>query len=153
MRMISILFMTLIGMTGWAQNPSATITDEELKRYVVAMDSINELTEQLKQTISELVKNNPNITPARYNELSKFNGDSVKLKEAQATPAELKALKEISERRNEETMKLQETLKKLATEYVGAATYNKIRNALRTDTELKARYDAMLAERKRQGES
>lgn len=153
MRPISILLVTLIGMTALAQTPSATITDEELKRYVIAMDSINELTEQLKQTISELVKNNPNITAARYNELSKLNGDSLKLKEAQATPAELKALKEIAERRNTETMKLQETLKKLASEYVGAATYNKIRNALRTDTELKARYDALLAERKKQGES
>lgn len=153
MKPLFFLLLTCISIAATAQAPSAGITDEELKRYVIAIDSVNELTEQLKQTISDLVKNNPNITPARYNELSKFNGDSVKLKEAQATPAELKALKEISERRNAETMKLQETLKKLATEYVGASTYNKIRNALRTDNELKARYDAMMAERKKQGES
>jgi hypothetical protein len=153
MKRFCIFLFFLTGVNVLAQTPSVTVTDEELERYVIAMDSVNELTEQLKETISELVKNNPNLTAARYNELSKLNGDSVKLKEAQATPAELQALKEITERRNAETMKLQETFKKLASEYVGAATFNKIRNALRTDTELKARYDAMMAERKKQEDS
>ncbi|MCS6974876.1 MAG: hypothetical protein NZM13_10365 [Cyclobacteriaceae bacterium] len=134
-----------------AQSSPTVVTDEELQRYVIAMDSINQLTEQLKQTLSDLIKNNPGITPARYNELSQLNGDSLKLKGAKATPAELKALKEINERRTAETLKLQEALKKLAAEYVGAATYNKIRNALRTDTELKNRYDAMMAQRKKSG--
>lgn len=149
---VFVTFLLLFGVIFPIQAQSVTVTDEELQRYVIVMDSINELTEQLKSTISELVKNNAGITPARYNELSRLNGDSVKLKEAKATPAELKALKEITDRRNEETQKLQEAFKKLTTEYVGAATYNKIRNALRSDNELKARYDAMMEKRRKQGE-
>jgi Asp-tRNA(Asn)/Glu-tRNA(Gln) amidotransferase C subunit len=129
------------------------ITDEELARYVITMDSVAALTEQIKQVITELVTNNPAISAARYNELSRIAGDSVKLVEAKATPEEIRALKEITAKRDAETRKLQETFNKLATEYVGAATYNKIRNALRTDSALKARYEAMMAERKKGGDS
>jgi hypothetical protein len=36
----------------------------------------------------------------------------------------------------------------LAKDYIGASTYNKVRSALKSDAELKAKYNAMLAKLK-----
>ncbi|GIV35718.1 MAG: hypothetical protein KatS3mg032_0097 [Cyclobacteriaceae bacterium] len=148
-KLFVLIFTIVCFFNASAQTTEVAVTDEELEKYVVTMDSVAVLTELIKQTITDLVNNNPALSASRYNELSRILGDSVKLKEAQATEEEIRALKEITARRDEETRKLQETFNKLATEYVGAATYNKIRNALRSDSALKTRYETMMAERKK----
>jgi tellurite resistance protein len=146
MKKAIFLFSLIVSMNIVRAQSSDIVSDEELRKYAIMMDSINTLTENIKNIITELVTKNPDISAARYNELSRLAGDSVKLKEAGATETELRALKKITEVRNQETNKLQEVLRTMATDYIGAATYNKIRNALRTDSALKAKYEAMMAE-------
>ncbi len=55
-------------------------------------------------------------------------------------------MKEIIARRDEETKKINTTLQSLAKDYVGAATFNKIRNAIKSDAALKAKYDELMKE-------
>lgn len=132
------------------QDSSApAISNEELQQYAVVMDSINDLTEQLKNTLSQLIKNNPKISEARYNQLSQLGNDQEKLKAAKATPEELAALQEINLKRTEETIKLSEALKSLTTEKLGSASYNKIRNAIKSDPTVKARYEKIAADLKK----
>lgn len=122
------------------------VTEEELKRYAVAMDSIDNMKEDLIDSISAMVKNNEKVTAARYNELSKIINDETKLAEAEATPEEVAAIKEILKFKDEGTAKIQETFKTLATEFVGAAVYNKVKKALAENADTKAKYEALLAE-------
>lgn len=144
---ILLLMFSLIGSSGVSgQDLSSTISDEELKQYAIVMDSINDLTEQLKGTLSKSIKNNPKISEARYNQLSQLGNDQEKLKAAKATPEELAALQEINLKRTEETIKLSEALKSLTNEKLGATTYNKIRNAVKSDQEVKARYEKIAAD-------
>lgn len=124
----------------------AAVTDEELQKYAVAMDSVEELKANLIETISEMVKNNEKITAARYNDLSRFIDDEAKLKELNATEEEVAAIKEIIAKKDEESAKINAAFQSLAKDYVGAAVYNKVRKALAADAELKSKYDAMLAE-------
>jgi predicted nuclease with TOPRIM domain len=132
-----------------AQRVSASITDDQLKQYALVMDSINYLTEQLKNKLTALIKNNPKITEARYNQLAQLGNDQEKLKEAKTTPDELAALQEINQKRNEESIKLSEALKYLTTVKLDPTTYNTIRNAVKSDPEVKARYDKILADLKK----
>ncbi|WKZ61476.1 MAG: hypothetical protein QY309_08275 [Cyclobacteriaceae bacterium] len=122
------------------------VTEEELKKYAVVMDSIDNMKEDLINTISEMVKNNEKVTAARYNDLSKIINDETKLAEAEATPEEVEAIKEILKFKDEGTAKIQETFKTLATEFVGAAVYNKVKKAIAENAETKAKYQELLAE-------
>lgn len=144
-KMFTCLVVMVAVTSAFAQD-APVISDEELKKYAVAMDSINDMTEQLKVTLNEKVKSNENITGTRYNQLSGIIEDEAKLAEANATPEEIAFIKEVLALKNEETAKIQQAFQSLAKDYVGASAFNKIRSALKTDTELKAKYEALLSE-------
>jgi hypothetical protein len=143
------VFVVMLALTSSTLAQDApVVTDEELKKYAVAMDSINDMTEQLKVTLAEKVKSNDKITGTRYNQLSGIINDDTKLAEAKATPEEIAFVKEVHALKMEETAKIQQTFQSLAKVYIGATAYNKIKNALKTDAALKAKYDSLLVEMK-----
>lgn len=130
----------------FAQDAAATISEEELTKYATAMDSINEMSASLKLMITDLVKNGKVMNAARYNEVSKIINDETKLNEAKATPEEIAFVKEVAAKRDEESSKINQAFQSLAKDYVGAATFNKVKKALATDVELKGRYDSLMSE-------
>lgn len=125
-------------------NAQEAVTDEELRKYAIAMDSIDDMRKSLIEDIAELVKSNGKITATRYNELSKVLQDEARLAEAKATPEEIEAIREIIKVRDAGSAKISETFQALAKDFVGVATYNKVRKALTADTEVKARYEKVL---------
>jgi hypothetical protein len=127
------------------------VTDEELKKYAVAMDSINDMKASLLEEISDIVKDDGKMTNARYNELSKIADDPAKLAQVKATPEEIALLEKVAEKKNEGTVEINSTFQALAQDYVGAASYNKVKKALTTDSELKSKYEAMLEELEKDG--
>lgn len=127
---------------------SVAVSDDELQRYAVMMDSIDEMRVSLLSEISEMVKGNEKISVARYNELSKLDDNQEKLAAANATEEELAALKEIQDKKDSGTVKINDAFKALAKEYVGASTYNKVRKALKDEPEVKSKYQTLLEELK-----
>ena len=146
MKYIAILFASFLIIASQSLFAQDQITDEELKKYVVAMDSINDMKASLLEEISEMVKANEGLTNARYNELSKIMNDEAKLAAAKATPEEIAFMKQVAEKKSEGTAEITQTFQTLAKEYVGATSYNKIKKALTTDTEMKSKYQSMLEE-------
>ena len=138
---LAALFVFL-GSAVYAQDEA--VSDEELERYAVMMDSIDEMRIVLLSEISEMVKGTDKITVARYNDLSKISDDSAKLQEAEATPSEIEFLKEIQDVKDSGTAEINTTFKSLAKEYVGASTYNKVKRALSEGGETKSKYEEML---------
>ena len=126
-----------------AQDDTA-ITDEELERYAIMMDSIEEMKADLMAEITEMVKNNDSISVSRYNDLFRIIDDEAKLQEANATAQEINAVRKVQERKDAGTAEINEAFQSMAKEYVGASSYNKIKKALNADTELKAKYQGML---------
>lgn len=122
------------------------ITDEDLKKYAVMMDSVESMKQSLLSEISTKIKSNGNMKVARYNQLSKAIDDETKLAELKATPEEIAFIKEVAEMKNEGAQEISQQVETLATDYVGAEKYNKIKNSLPVDTELKMRYDAIASE-------
>jgi hypothetical protein len=127
-----------------AQPDESTISDEELEKYAVMMDSINGMKQTLLNEITATVKSNEKMTNARYNELSKISEDQAALTKAKATPEEIATLKAVAAKKEEGTLKIQETFQSMAKDYVGASSYNKIKSALESDQEVKQRYQAQM---------
>jgi hypothetical protein len=122
------------------------ISDEDLRKYAVTMDSVNGMKQTLLDEIANKVRNNIKIPVARYNELYKIIGDQAKLAEAKATPEEIAFVKEVTAFKDQGAAKINEKFQALAKDYVGVSKFNKIKNSLATDNELKARYDAIFGE-------
>jgi hypothetical protein len=125
-----------------AQTEGGEITDDELEKYAVTMDSVNDMKASLLKDIEGMVKGNEKMTNARYNELSKIVDDPAQLAKAKATPEEIAFMKEVATKKEEGTAKIQETFQSMAKEYVGASAYNKIKKALASDPELQKRYQS-----------
>lgn len=146
MRYIVFLIVSFLAVTSHSGFAQEQITDEELKKYAVTMDSIDDMKASLLQEISEMIEANDKISNERYNELSKIINDEPKLAEAKATEEEIAFIRKVTEKKNEGTAEITQTFQTMAKEYVGAATYNKIKKALATNTELKSKYQSMLEE-------
>ncbi|HEY0655166.1 MAG TPA: hypothetical protein VGD65_18655 [Chryseosolibacter sp.] len=124
----------------------ATFTDEDLKKYAITMDSIKGMQLTLNDIITEMVQKNTVMSVQRYNELFKIANDQAKLAEKQATPEEIKFLKDVTDKRTEEMARVNATYQGLVKEYVGVKTFNAIKKSLETDQELKAKYESMSKE-------
>ena len=148
MRNFIMLFaLFFVVQTIHAQDSSATqtqITDEELEKYAVTMDSVEDMKTSLLEDITEMVEGNEKMTNARYNDLSKIIDDEAALKEAKATPEEVAFIKDVIAKKEEGTKKIQETFQTMAKDYVGASSYNKIKDELKTNPDLKKRYETQL---------
>lgn len=138
-----LVMLITLSSSVFAQDATA-VTDEELKKYAVAMDSINEMQAVLNGKIKEMVTTNQAVTAARYNELFKIINDETKLMEANATLDEIRFVKDVIAKRDEGTAKIKETYQALAKEYVGASAFNKVKKALASDETLKSKYQTIM---------
>lgn len=138
----------LLAISAHAQNDVA-VTDGELGKYATAMDSVNELTIELMDSITLMVKNTTVMNAARYNDLSKIISDEAKLTEAKATPEEIAFVKSVADYKSKGTSEINSAFQSLAKDYVGAATFNKVKKALASNTDLKSKYDSLMEELKK----
>lgn len=142
MKILNVLatcVMLLVVIESRAQTV-AEITDEDLKKYAVTMDSVEGMQETLRDIVAERVRSNTAVPVARYNELIKLQEDSVKLNST-ATPEELAFLREVDDLREANIERINATYQVLAKDYVGLKKFNLIRKSLESDQQLKARYD------------
>ena len=120
---------------------TAEISDDDLKKYAVTMDSVAGMQESLREIVAEVVRANTVMPVSRYNELFKIAEDQEKLKTANATPEEIAFLKQIDDLRKTNIERINATYQALAKDYVGLKAFNAIRKSLQSDQQLKARYD------------
>lgn len=143
MKITKVLMACLLMLAAVVSKAQTTekITDEDLKKYAVTMDSVEAMQQTLRKIVSTTVQKNTVMPVARYNELFKIIDDEAKLKTTNATPEEVAFIKEINALREENIKRINATYQALAKDYVGLTTFNAIRKSLKTDQELKARYD------------
>ena len=145
-RMWSVFAISVMLSAPVFAQDAAAVTDEELKKYAVAMDSVNEMQAALADQIKTMVTGNTAMTTTRYNEVFKVIGDESKLFEIQATPEEIAFVKQVVAKREEGTAKIKQTYQALAKEYVGAGAFNKVKKALASDEALKTKYQGLMDE-------
>ena len=139
--------------TADVSSDTAGVSDEDLRKYAILMDSINDMKKTLLKEMGDMVKSNEAMTNARYNDLSKANGDEAKLQELKATEEEIAFINQVNEKKKEGTARISETFQAMAKDFIGVETYNEVKTAL-SDNEIKSRYDEILAEvEKEEGDS
>jgi hypothetical protein len=106
MKYITLLFVSFLVINSQSIFAQEQVTDEELKKYAVTMDSVNDMKASLLEEISAMVKANSGLTNARYNELTKIMNDEAKLAAAKATPEEIAFMKSIAEKKSEGTAEI-----------------------------------------------
>jgi hypothetical protein len=144
-RILLAIIFGLISILSLAQTTPA-ISDEDLKKYALTMDSVNVMQQTLQTIITENVQKNTVMEVPRYNELYKIAGDEAKLTAANATAEEKAFLKEISDLRQLNIARINATYQHLAKDYVGLKMFNAIKKSLDTDPALKSRYDNIAQE-------
>jgi hypothetical protein len=129
------------------------ITDEELRKYAVVMDSIDIMKENIQTEYNAMIQEEELMQGGRrFVEIQKVGEDSVRLTELNVTEMEMEAFHKIQEKYEEMTNEFKENYTNLIKEDLGASLYNKITKALRQDEEVKRRYEEILAEVKSQGD-
>lgn len=143
-----LLVFILAANVSYAQGEEVEITDEELLRYAITMDSVERMKGNIVAVMTTMVEENEEITGARYNKLNKIIDDSVKLIEAGATEDEIAFVRSVVLKKNKMTQEINATFKTLAIDYIGQGgrTYKKIKSALGNDEEVKKRYDEIMQE-------
>ncbi|MEM7549832.1 MAG: hypothetical protein AAF363_09160 [Bacteroidota bacterium] len=125
------------------------ISDEELKKYALVMDFADVEKKKLQDSYNELIQSHELMDGGkRFVEIKEAKGDEAKMEELAITEEELAAYEEI-EAKNEEniaTFKEAYTAKIKDKEVLGAGIYNSVRKALKSDEELKTRYEAIITE-------
>lgn len=137
----------LLGMGSAMAQDEAEVSDEELRSYIMVMDSVDQLRTELSENVSEMIKSHELMDGGRaYSKIKAADGDAEQLEEEGISPEQIEAYEELQEQVTEMQAELNSTFSEMVKEHVGVSEYNKIRKGLRNDEELKARYDALAEE-------
>lgn len=143
---IKFTFLTVLIFTGISAKgqQADSITNEELNRYAVMMDSLEALKKQRNDLSIKFAKGNEKITAARYQQLLPIIDDQKKLADSKASLNEVTYVKKALTDLTEEGKKFQIAFTSLMSEYVGYDTYSKVRKAISINPKVKARYEVEL---------
>ncbi|MDN3670869.1 hypothetical protein QWY93_16230 [Echinicola jeungdonensis] len=148
---LALLLLVLLNVNAMAQDESAAeeVTDEEIQKFAAMEDSVMVFYNQKNEELVDMIKNNEVIDGAgRYNEIKGAWGNEEKLAEIELTEEEKAAYEEIlgfMESLSGEVRDLKISLIK-NDEILGAATYNKVNKAMKSNPEIKEKVDSTIAE-------
>ncbi len=132
---------------GHALAQDTEVSDDKLKAYIMVMDSVDVLRADLSENVSNMIVEHELMDGGRaYNTIKSAQGDTVKLSEAGITEEQIAAYDELQKELSDLQTALNDSFSKMVKEHVGIGEYNQIRKGLRSDAELKERYDALAAE-------
>lgn len=157
MSRVRTFFMTILAMVAFTtvQAQDAEISDVDLEKYAVVMDSIDAMKATIQKEYNALIQGEELMAGGRrFVEIQAAVKDSVKLAEIEVTEEEMMVYDNIQAKYEEMTAEFKESYTALIKDDLGGALYNEITKALRSDAEVKARYEAILAEvKKRSGDA
>jgi len=123
------------------------ITDDQLRKYALMSEVITLMKKDISIELNKLIKAQEGMTGTRYKELAATKGDSAKLAEVGAKDFEKQFWGIIEALKASRTEAIKSVNSDLATKMVGdkGKVYKRIKSELGTNTDLKARYDQILA--------
>lgn len=147
MRKGLLMILLLVGVISVKAQDDESFTDEDLTKYATVMVWAETETESLKNIVRDSVEIWLEETPlenAKYNELSKADDPS----SVESTEEELEAFNAIQQRIDAKKSTFKEVYVTKIKEDIGAGLYNRLKKALKSDEEVKSRYEAIFADLK-----
>ena len=140
-----LLFCMMAGKTMAQDEPE--ITDEDLYKYALMMQVVDYMKKDISAVVNQMIKDQEGMTGQRYLELmkAKKSGDMASV---DAKEFEIKFIDVVEGIKDERKDAIKTVVSELATKMVGerGKTYKAIKAMLAEDEDLKARYDAILAQ-------
>ncbi|AGA79790.1 hypothetical protein [Echinicola vietnamensis] len=147
--LLMMCFMSVAAQAQQENSEAEPVTDEEIEKFASMKDSVNHFMEVKQADLESMIKDNEVFDVARYNEIKEAWGDDAKLAEINITDEEKAEYEEILNTKNSLSDVIKERMIELIKndEVLGAATYNKVNAAMKTDPEVKAKVDELIAEK------
>jgi len=136
-RVLGIAVLSLLFFGAQAQSE---ISDEDLYNYALMELSKEALVKQISPMVNDLIAKQEGMTGQRFQELQKAKGDFASV---EAQDWEIKFFQLVDKEINEKKEAATDVVKIMASKLVGASTYKAIKDGLKSDADLKSRYDAM----------
>ena len=151
-KLVLITLLSGLTMTLKAQE-ARTYSDEELTKYASVMVWAEEEKERMTGVYNNWINNNDDLNAPRFLDIKKAKGDSVKLLEIEATELELSAYSKILTDYDSMTTAFKAVYVGKIKEDIGAGLYNTLKKDLKSDDEVKGRYEAIVSALKEEAES
>lgn len=133
--------LLMVSTLGFTQAQEEEITDENLRRYAMMMEVVDVMKSEISDLTNEMIKNQEGIDGKRYLELSKGEGEA-------ASDFEQQFMANITKMQDERKEAIQDVVQILATKMLpdGGKAYKAVKSAISSDADVKARYEAILAQ-------
>lgn len=149
MKLVKVIFVsaTILLATNISALAQESVSSDDLKKYALLNEVITLMKKDVSIEINKMIKAQEGMTGKRYKELAATKGDAAKLTEINAKDFEIKFLELTTNLKEDRTTAIKVVNTELATKMVGnkGRTYKAIKSELKTNTELKSRYDAIVA--------
>ncbi len=144
LKCMMVLFVSIISFnTLMAQDE---ITDDEIKLYAEVMYKVDVMKEEGKTKYVEMIKADPLMQGgSRFNAIKKAYGDEEKLAELELTEEEMTAYENLLAENDKIAANIKTSFTTMVKEDLGAAVYNKIKKALKSDETVQTKYNDMYA--------
>jgi LPS O-antigen subunit length determinant protein (WzzB/FepE family) len=142
LRLVGMCAMIMaIGTSVFSQNE---FSDEDLTSYATVMKWAQDEQGRLSQTVSDAINENENLPGSVYQELKKAMkaGD---VNSTDASEEEVAEFLKVQELTDSLTSNFKTVYKEKIKSDIGAGLYNNLKKALKSEAEVKARYDAIMA--------
>ena len=146
MRKSVLMILLLVGMLNVKAQEEQSFSDEDLTKYATVMAWAEGETLMLqnlvKDSITTWLDNSKSLDISTYNELSKASD----LSAVDADPAAVEAFKSIQQRIEDKKANFKEVYVGKIKSDIGVGLYNNLKKALKSDEEVKSRYEAIYEE-------
>lgn len=123
------------------------ITDEDLRKYALLNEVVDLMKKDISVMVNGMIKSQEGMTGKRFKELQKAKGDKAKYEAMGAKEFEIKFMELVAKKQSERIDAIKTVNQELATKMIGdnGKLYKKIRSELSSNTDLKAKYDQIVA--------
>ena len=140
-----VYFLVFVIGLGFAKAQDTEITDDDLKAYALANAGVKSITSSISPMVNDLIAKQEGMTGQRFTELQATKGDADKLAGIEAQEWEIKFLETVNGEIDERKEAAKDLINIMAKYAIGSSKYRDIRDGLKNDADLKARYDAIAA--------
>lgn len=134
----AVIALVVLAFVSVNTTQAQDITDADLKDYAIILLAQNSITDKISPMVNDLIEKQEGMTGKRFDELSKGQGEP-------AQEWETKFLAAVNKRVDKRKKAAKTVLNTLATNALGAAKFKAIRSKIKTDSDMKAKVDAIMA--------
>lgn len=143
LRIVGLMGLLLIGsQTVFAQG-ATEFSDEELTKYATVMKWAEAETAALSQKVANLVNNNEKLSASAYNTLSRAQKAGEDLRSTDIAEDEIIEFEKVAKTTEDLKEEFNGIYKEKILSDIGASLYNSLKKALKTDAEIKSRYESI----------